>query len=92
MLEKTAQAVIDLLRSDDLVGRQSITVRNSELFSLPPETVTLVIEGSEEAVRKAEEIGKGVLKALDKGTSDKILLKLKEEEDKADQGLGFIFE
>ncbi|MCL4329792.1 MAG: hypothetical protein M1533_02170 [Candidatus Thermoplasmatota archaeon] len=91
-LDKANQAVIDSLKNDDIVGRQSITVRNSELFGLPGETVTVIIEGSEESLKKAEELGKGSLKVLDSNNTQKVISKIREEEDKSDQGLGFIFE
>ena len=91
-LDRASQAVIDSLKNDDVVGRQSITVRNSELFGLPEETVTVIIEGSEESLKKAEELGKGSLKVLGPSITQNVISRIREEEDRSDRGLGFIFE
>ena len=76
------------LRSDDLVSRQSIIVRSAPHLDIDEEGYFIIIDGSEEAVKKAHEL-------LDKLANryehkEKVLAKVEEQEDKAIEGFGNI--
>lgn len=78
----------DILRKDDLVGRQSITIRLASSMGLEKEGYFIIINGSEESIKKAQELIGNFAKKYDK--KQKILERLKEEEDSAAEGLGAI--
>jgi hypothetical protein len=58
---------IDQLLKDDLVSRQSITVRDAAALSMEGKETFVLIEGSEEALEKADELFRGVHHQEDKG-------------------------
>lgn len=76
------------LKKDDLVSRGSITVRSAESLDMKEDGYFIVIDASEAAVARAEEI----LKEL--GTryrdKDKVLRKIEEQESSAIEGFGNI--
>ena len=78
----------DLLRKDDLIGRQSITVRSAVSMNLEKEGYFIIINGSEESIKKAEELIGSFAKKY--GKKEKVLEKIREEEDSAAEGLGAI--
>ena len=78
----------DLLRKDDLVGRQSITIRLASNMNLEKEGYFIIINGSEESIKEAGDLIKDFAKKYKK--KEKVLEKLKEEEDSAAEGLGSI--
>lgn len=84
---------IDKIIKDDLVSRQSILTRDSSSLNVEGQFVYLKIDGSEEGLKKAEELAKELgLKKLDKKKSKEINDKIKEQEDSAATGMGFIFD
>jgi len=84
---------IDKIIKDDLVSRQSILTRDSSSLNVEGQFVYLKIDGSEEGLKKAEELAKELgLKKLDKKKSKEINDKIKEQEDSAATGMGLIFD
>lgn len=79
------------LLEDDLVSRQSITLRDPETLGLDLKGLLVVIEGSEVAIKRFEEIsGEGVQK-LAGNDAERAYGLLKEEEEDAAEGVGFLF-
>ena len=78
----------DVLRKDDVVGRQSITIRLASNMGLEKEGYFIIINGSEESIKKAEDLIKEIAKKYK--NKEKVLEKIKEEEDSAAEGLGAI--
>ncbi len=79
------------LLEDDLVSRQSITLRDPAALGLDLEGLLVVIEGEVAAVERFEKIaGEGVekLKAED---AERTIGLLKQEEQEAAEGVGFLF-
>ena len=76
-IEKEKAEGISLLEKDDLVSRQSIMTRDSK---------SLGIEGDNIYV-KENELGK----RLSKKEAEPIMEKIREEEESASEGMGFIF-
>ncbi len=83
--DKTAKAQ-ETLKKDELVGRQSITVRDAESLGMKKEGSFLVVDGSKKALKQAEKLLKGLAKKSKK--KDKVVEKIKEEEESAVSGFG----
>ena len=90
-VEKENESVIEEVKKDDLVSRQSIWTRDAKSFGIEGDIIFLKIEGSEEAIKKAEELLGDKAKKLEGEEKDKINAKFVEDEDMASQGMGFIF-
>jgi hypothetical protein len=84
---------INKIIKDDLVSRQSILTRDSTSLNINGDFSYLKIEGSEEGIKRAEEIAKEQeVKKLDKKKSEEINEKITEQEDSAASGMGMIFD
>ena len=84
---------IDKIIKDDLVSRQSILTRDSSSLNVKGQFSYLKIEGSDEGLKKAQELAKELgLKKLDKKKAKAIDDKIKEQEDSAATGMGMIFD
>ena len=78
---------------NDLVSRQSILTRDANSLDIKEDVSYLKIEGSEEGVKKAEELAKELnFKKLDAKKAEEINNKIKEQEDSAASGMGMIFD
>lgn len=75
-----------LLRSDDLISRQSITVRLATALGIKEDGYFILIDGSDESVKKAEELLKGVAEKYK--NRETVIEKIKEQEDSAIEGFG----
>lgn len=89
-LKPSEKALEKELLTDDIISRQSITIRDGKALGLSEEKEYILIEGSEEAVKRVREIapnnilsGKWAMEAYQK---------LKAEEEDAASGMGFIFQ
>ncbi len=77
-----------LLRGDDLIGRQSITIRLATALGMKEDGYFILIDGSEEALKKAKELLKGVAEKYKDGKI--VIEKIDKEEDSAIEGFGNI--
>ena len=78
---------------EDIVSRQSILTRDAGSLNIEGNVLFLKIEGSEEGVKKAEELAKeqGFSK-LDEKKAEDVNKKIVEQEDSAASGMGMIFD
>ncbi|UCH71421.1 MAG: hypothetical protein JSW62_03210 [Thermoplasmatales archaeon] len=84
---------INKLMKDDLVSRQSIITRDSSSLNLEGDVSYIKIEGSDDGIKRAEEISKDLeFKKLDKKKAKEINDKIEEQEDSAASGMGMIFD
>ncbi len=90
-IEKINSGCIDQIYRDDVVSRQSIIRREGIALGLKDEAVYVLIEGSEEGVKKAEEICKDKVSILKDNEREDIYRKFKELEDQSLEGMGSIF-
>lgn len=90
-LKKTRKTIIDNLMADDIVGRQSINFRDGPLYGFPDDELVLIIEGSQDALSKARQIAGDSVSLIPDEKARTIYEKFRDEESKADEGLGFIF-
>jgi len=77
------QAVEKILKSDEIVSRQSIIIR------IYDNKCYFLIEGSEEAIKKAKEITKDFAKICER--QEEIIKRIEDEENNAMYGFGNIF-
>jgi hypothetical protein len=77
---------------DDLVGRQSITTRDASALELKLDVHLVLIEGNEKGVSRAKEVFKDVGEPLAEKDAKLVYDKIKEEEEKASEGVGMIFD
>jgi hypothetical protein len=91
---KTADAgKITTIIKDDLIGRQSIVIRDANSLDVKGEVSYLKIEGSKEGLQRAEELAKELgLKKLSEKKATTINKKIEAQEDSAATGMGMIFD
>ena len=84
---------INKLIKDDLVSRQSILTRESSSLGIDGDFSYVKIEGSEQGLKRAEELAKELeLRKLDEKKAKEINDKILEQEDSAASGMGMIFD
>lgn len=76
------------LRTDDLVSRQSVTVRSAPHLDINEEGYFIIIDGSEEAVKHAHKLLDKLAKRYEQ--KEKVLAKVEEQENAAIEGFGNI--
>jgi len=84
---------INTVIKEDIVSRQSILTRDAGSLNIDGNVLFLKIEGSEEGIKKAEELAKeqGFSK-LDAKKAEEVNKKIIEQEDSAASGMGMIFD
>ena len=83
--------VKDTLLRDDIVSRASLIFKEDQGFG-KEEGYYCLISGIEEQCKKALELTKDLIKEIKDRKKEKIINKIKEEEDKANVAFGGIFE
>jgi hypothetical protein len=82
---------LDLVLKDDLISRQSQKVREAGALGGPADSLYVLVEGSSEAVRRAEELLGPVGTRLAAADAEALYRRFKDEEDAASQGMGLFF-
>ncbi|HEC81474.1 MAG TPA: hypothetical protein ENI42_03495 [Thermoplasmatales archaeon] len=84
---------IDQVTRDDIVSRQSITTRDASSLDVNKEVMYVKIEGSNEGVKRAEELFKEIgVKKLSKKSAEEINKKIQSQDESAATGMGMIFD
>lgn len=92
-IPKEKESELEILKKDDLISRQSLTFRDARSLGLVGDVVYVKIEGSEEALKRAQDmveehqLGDTLNPADARPISDKI----RDEEESASEGMGMIF-
>ncbi len=79
------------LYMDDLVSRQSITVRDNSAIGMGKEGYYILIDGDEKAIGKARKILKELADELKGGDAEKVVSSIEGQESDAAEGFGAIF-
>ena len=87
---RNLQKAKDVLLKDDAVSRASITWKDVKSFG-GKEGYYIFISGLEEACKKAVELSKDFAKEISGKEKEGFRKRLKEEEDRAAEGMGGIF-
>lgn len=82
---------IENLKKDDLISRQSIWTRDATSLGAEGDFLFLKIEGDERALEKAEDIIGDKAQLLKNDEKDDINAKFIADDEKANEGMGFIF-
>ena len=91
-IKKEDSRKIDEVLKDDMVSRQSITTRDASSLDIDKDVVYVKIEGSEEGIKRAEELFKEFsAKKLDEKEAEEINKKIQEQDESAAFGLGNVF-
>ena len=86
------QSKINNLIKEDIISRQSILTRDAKALNIDKDVSYVKIEGSEDAIKKAEELAEELeFKKLDEKEASEINDKIREQEDSAADGMGMIF-
>lgn len=78
----------EVLKTDDLISRQSIFVRSAGTLGMDDDGFFIIIDGSEQAIAKAAELMKDLGKKYDK--KDAVLTAFDDLEAKTSESFGFI--
>ena len=78
------------LLSEDIITRQSISIREGEALGKEGGVEYILVEGSEEAVERVKEIAPNNI--LEGKEAEEIYNKIKAEEENAVSGMGFVFQ
>jgi thiamine monophosphate synthase len=81
----------NMLYADDLVARQSITVRDNTALGMKHEGYYIQIEGEDHAVKKAKELMGDKAKELHGKEAHDVMKAIEEQESSAAAGFGSIF-
>lgn len=79
----------EALSKDDLVSRASITFRDGSIIG--KKDYFCIVSGTDEQCKRAAEISKDLAKEADEKDAHDFVSKIREEEEKAAEGLGGIF-
>lgn len=79
------------LLQDDLVSRQSISVRDARALGSRLEGTLVLIEGTEGAVKRFRELSSPGAKRLGKREAEEVYELLRKEEEDAAEGVGMLF-
>ena len=90
-VEKTQVSKVNQILRDDMVSRQSIVLRDASALNIEKDVRYVLIEGTDEAIKKAEELFAEVGKKEDEDEAKNIYNKIKTEESDAAEGVGLIF-
>lgn len=90
-VEKTQVSKVNQILRDDMVSRQSIVLRDASALNIEKDVRYVLIEGTDEAIKKAEELFTDVGKKEDDEEAKNIYNKIKSEESDVAEGVGFIF-
>ena len=90
-LSKSDRKVYDQLIADDVVGRQTVILKDSSPFIPNSDDLLIVYEGSEEAFKRLEQTFGSGLKRLDKREEERVYRDIKDEDSRAEGGMGFLF-
>ncbi len=87
--KKDLQRVKEILLKDEVVSRASIIFKEGEIIG--EENYYCYISGLEEQCKRALELTKDIAKEAEKEEKNKVIEKIKEEEERANEGFGAIF-
>jgi hypothetical protein len=81
----------DAVMKDDIVSRQSIDFRENTSLGMGKEGYYIIINGSEESIKKAKDMLKDITKEVSGKEMEDVNKKIKEQEEASIQGFGRIF-
>lgn len=90
ILTKDSRKLEEILK-DDIVSRQSISTRDARSLGAPGEGTLVLIEGSEKALHRADELLKGMGEKLHGREAEHVHELFRREAEDVASGVGFVF-
>lgn len=84
-------AELDGLYKDNVAGRQSITVREARTLGLDGEGSLVLVEGSDEGVKRSEALLKDVATIVTGTAAEAAYRAFRSQDDEAASGMGLVF-
>src|SRR2546421_10989971 len=81
---------VNVLMADDVVSRQSVTVRDAKSLGLKGDDRYVLVEGSEAALARAVELLKGIT-PLKVAEAEDVYRRFRSQDEQAASGMGLIF-
>jgi len=82
---------LDAALKDDMVSRQSQKIRDGPSLGAPAATTLVLVEGSADGVKRAEELLAPIGTRLSGADAEGLYRRLKDEEEAASAGMGLFF-
>jgi hypothetical protein len=82
---------LDAVLTDDVLSRQSQKVRDAKAVGGPTDAIYVLLEGSAEAMKRADELLSSVGSKLPAAEAETLYRKFKDEEESASAGMGLFF-
>lgn len=89
-VKKEFVSKIETLLKDDIVSRQSIKVRDAAVLGIQKDVRYVLVEGSEEAIKRADELFKDIAEKESGADAEKAYAAFKAEDENVASGMGFI--
>ncbi len=90
-LKNENRSTLDAMKNDDLIGRQSIITKDAAAFNFKEPGLIVLVEGSGDSLELIKSKFGDLLELLKQERAMEIYTQIKEEEKKADEGMGFLF-
>ncbi len=90
LLNKDRKGEIDKILSDDTLGRQTIVQKDGTNLGKEGKIV-LIIEGQESIFSRVHDVMSKDIVPLDEKEASEIYKKIKDEDEEAESGVGFLF-
>lgn len=90
-IPSTKRTELDAILQEDRIARQSQKIRDATTLGGKAGELFVRIEGSDEAIRAAEELLAKIGTKLPPAEAERVLARLKEEDDSASAGMGLFF-
>ena len=84
-------ALLGKLVNDDLISRQTIAVREASGIGKETDDTYIMIEGSDESLKKAKDIAGEDAALIEGNEKDEIRERIQKAEEQVAEGLGFMF-
>lgn len=91
VLPKDKQEATEEVLKDDILWRQTRVFREAPVLGGKEGELFLYLDGSEEAMARADKLIITVAKVVPKEEAQQIYTRIKEEQDNAAQGMGLLF-
>jgi len=90
-IEKNIEEFKQILLADETINRGSFTFREASSLGMKEKCYYCLISGTEEVCSKAKAIIENKAKIIEGRDKEKIIKKIREEEEAAESGFGAIF-
>jgi hypothetical protein len=91
VVPSSRRAELDAVLRDDLLSRQSQTVRDARALGGPADATYVLLEGSAEAVRRADELLGPIGTKPPAADAEAVYRRFRDEQEAASAGMGLFF-